>query len=123
MFHISNMAHPTILILTFLKSLDLPKTPCEGIFHGPGPLGKCVTRTGVSWDHTEAFLLFNLSQKSLPCYKYPVFVFTHRRFYVQNLSMLPPALPSAIGYTIFFVQHCNIIHLFVALLNFKYLIF
>ena len=47
MFQISKMAHPMFSLFTFLKSLDLPQTPCEGIFHGHGPLGKRVTRTGV----------------------------------------------------------------------------
>ena len=45
-FQISQMANPTIQLFTFLKSLDLPQTPCEGIFHAPRPLEKLVMRTG-----------------------------------------------------------------------------
>ena len=47
------MAHPMFSLLTFLKSLDLPQTPCEGIFHGHGPLEKRVTRTGVQAEFLE----------------------------------------------------------------------
>ena len=34
--------------LTFLKSLDLPQTPCEGIFHAPRLVKKLVARLGVN---------------------------------------------------------------------------
>ena len=35
------------VIETFLKSLDLPYNPCEGIFHGPSLLEIMGVRTGV----------------------------------------------------------------------------
>ena len=47
MFQISKRANPTFQLLAFLKSLDLPQTPCDGIFHVPRPSEKVVARTGV----------------------------------------------------------------------------
>ena len=43
----SKRAHPLFLLLTILKSLDLPLTPCEGIFHEHELSEKSIARLGV----------------------------------------------------------------------------
>ena len=58
--HISKRANPSVWLNTFLKTLDHPQKPCEGIFHGGSLLELSVARTGVCLNVLQAKSIYFL---------------------------------------------------------------